>query len=149
MRLEFLDHLPGRMIALRQLDRRIGHVAAAAIIAACAFGADTNPGMELGERDRRGAPARTSFHISSASRATSRRHSHDQLVLRAEVTIECHLVGARSFRDGIDADAADPYLRNRSRAVLMMRSRGFSRAGRNPPWVPFPRVCTKKLLPGT
>ena len=32
-RLEFLDNVPRRMIAFREFDRHIGHVAAAAIIA--------------------------------------------------------------------------------------------------------------------
>ena len=41
-RLEFLDDVSRRMIALGQLDRHIGHVAAAAI-AARALGAATNP----------------------------------------------------------------------------------------------------------
>jgi multidrug efflux pump subunit AcrA (membrane-fusion protein) len=48
-RLEFLDDVSRRMIALGQLDRHIGHVAAAAI-AARALGAATNPGMKLRER---------------------------------------------------------------------------------------------------
>ena len=48
-RLEFLDYASRRMIALGQLDRRIGHVAAAAI-AERALGAATNPSMKLRER---------------------------------------------------------------------------------------------------
>jgi hypothetical protein len=48
-RLEFLDDLSRRMIAFGELDRHIGHVAAAAIVAN-AFGANTNKGMELRER---------------------------------------------------------------------------------------------------
>ena len=71
--LEFLDDESRRMIALGKLDRHVGHVAAAAIVAD-ALGPNTNPGMELCERvpgvsllDSAPDRVNLSFHCSQAS----------------------------------------------------------------------------------
>jgi hypothetical protein len=104
-RLEFLDYASRRMIALGQLDRRIGQVAAAAI-AEHAFGAAANPSMQLRERiigmsgfksvpDRLGLPG----DLAQAG--------DHQIVLRAEVTIQRHLVGPGRLGDRFDPDGAD------------------------------------------
>jgi hypothetical protein len=105
-RLEFLDDVSRRMIALGQLDRHIGHVAAAAI-AARALGAATNPGMKLRQRvigmgGFKSIPDRLGV---SGDVAQARNH---QIVLRAEVTIQCHLVGPRHICNRVNADPSDP-----------------------------------------
>jgi hypothetical protein len=105
-RLEFLNDVSRRMIAFGELDRHIGHVAAAPIVAN-AFAANTNKGMELRERVAgiillESAPDR----ISLASHLV--QTSNDQIILRAEVTIERHFVGVCGFRDGVNADPSDP-----------------------------------------
>src|ERR1700730_4781704 len=94
------------MIPFGKLDRHIGHVTAAAILAN-AFGANTNPGMELRERVAgiillESVPDRISLasHVAQAS--------DDQIILRAEMTIERHFVGVCGVRDGVDADPPDP-----------------------------------------
>src|SRR5262245_38047696 len=94
------------MIALGKLDRHVGHVAAAAIVAD-ALGPNTNPGMELCERvpgvsllDSAPDRVNLSFHCSQAS--------DNKIILRTEVTIERHFVGVRSLRDRVDADPPDP-----------------------------------------
>jgi hypothetical protein len=98
--------VPRRMIAFGELDRYIGHVAAAAIVAN-AFGTKTNPGMELRKRVAgivllESVPDR----ISLASHVA--QTGDDQIILRAEVTIERHFVGVCGLRDGVDADSSDP-----------------------------------------
>src|SRR5258708_13187359 len=87
------------MIAFGEVDRYIGHVATAAIVAN-AFGTKTNPGMELRKRVAgivllESVPDR----ISLASHVA--QTGDDQIILRAEVTIERHFVGVCGLPDGV------------------------------------------------
>ena len=114
------------MIDFDELDRRIGHISAAAIVAD-AFGTGQTQALSCasgspGKVARNAMPDRVSFadHVAQAG--------DDEVVLRAEVTIKRHIVDIGRVRDGVDADPANPGFRKRSRAMLMMRSRGFSGA---------------------
>jgi hypothetical protein len=104
--LEFLDDESRRMIALGKLDRHIGHVAAAAVVAD-ALGPNTNPGMELCER-----VAGMSLLDSTPDRVNLSSHgsqaSDNKIILGAEVTIERHFVGVRGLCDRVDSDPPDP-----------------------------------------
>ncbi len=107
-RLEGFDDASRRMIALGQFDRRIGHVAAAAI-ADRALGAATNPGMKLRERITwMGGFESVPYRFGLPGNLV--KASDHQIVLRAEVTIQRHLVGSRHVRDRVDTDPSDPML---------------------------------------
>jgi hypothetical protein len=105
-RLECLDDASRRMIALSQLNRRIGYVAAAAI-ADRALCAATNPSMKLRKRvtgigGLKPVPDRLGVSGDLA------KAGDDQIILRPEVPIQGHLVGPRRIGDRINADPSDP-----------------------------------------
>jgi hypothetical protein len=105
-RLECLDDASRRMIALGELNRRVGHVAAAAV-AARALGAATNPGVKLRERVV-GMGGFKSFPDRIGISSDLAKAGNHQIVLRAEVTIQRHLVGPGDLRNRVNADPSDP-----------------------------------------
>src|SRR5437588_259271 len=97
--------MPRRMIALGEFNRRIGHIATAPV-AAGALRTVKDPGVELGKRIAwitlfDSGPQ--SVHVAS----DVPQAGGYQLVLRAKVTIERHLVRAGLLGDRVDADPLD------------------------------------------
>src|SRR5271154_7516072 len=96
------------MVGFRQFDRRIREVAAPLVVE-YKFGAASDPGVQL----RQGIARVFRFDSGPPSSAFERHVAqtlNDQVVLRAEVTVERHLVGAGRLSDRIDADASDTVL---------------------------------------
>jgi hypothetical protein len=94
------------MVGLGQFDGRVREVATP-IVVEHAFGAALDPGMQL--RKRVAWVGRLDFRPPALG--LDRRIAqtlNDEIVLRTEVTVKGHLVGARRFGDRIDADAANP-----------------------------------------
>jgi hypothetical protein len=104
-RLEFFDDVPRRVITFRKLDCCIGHVTPAAIVART-FRANPNPRMQLCDKII-GVFGLEFFPYFVGLAAKVTQTFGYQFVLRTEVTIERHFVGACSLRDRIDADAPD------------------------------------------
>jgi hypothetical protein len=106
--LECLDDAPRRMIAIGQFDRRIDHIAATAV-ADRALGTASNPGMKLRERIT-GISGFKSVPYRLGLPGNLVKAGDHEIVLRAEVAIQRHLVGSRHVRDGVDTDPSDPML---------------------------------------
>ena len=103
--LDLFDHSPCGMVGFRQFDRRIREVAAPLVIE-YKFGAASDPGVQL----RQGIARVYRFDFGPPSFGFERHVAqtlNDQVVLRAEVTVERHLVGAGRLGDRIDANASD------------------------------------------
>src|ERR1700692_2897492 len=94
--LEFLDEVPGRMPAFGQFDRRVSHVTAPAIVAR-ALGTATDPGMKLRQRVIGMCGFKSGPNLVRLASDVAKA-SHHQIVLRAEVTIQRHLVGVGGIR---------------------------------------------------
>ena len=103
-RLEALDETAGGMFGLGEFDRRIGERAAASVDEDAAA-ALLHPAVQLRER------------VAGIARGERLPHGFDfvgdflqagddEIVLRAEMPIERHLVAAGGFGDRLDADGA-------------------------------------------
>ncbi|MBB4434329.1 hypothetical protein GGE18_004457 [Rhizobium esperanzae] len=108
-----LDHFVGGMALTLQLDGGIGEIAAGGL-AVQTLRPRLHPGVKLGARIAgigrlQIAPDGTGPFGSAAQRLA------DQLVLRAKMPVERHLVGQSRVGDGIDADAADAALAEKLR----------------------------------
>src|SRR5207253_6464544 len=91
--LEFFNKVPRRMIAFSKFDCCVGDIAAAAVVAR-AFGAATDPGMKLCQRVTGMVGFKSVPDLVCLLGGIAKAGNH-QIVLRAEVTIQRHLVGAR------------------------------------------------------
>src|SRR5271168_3889331 len=93
------------MAGFRQFDRRIREVAAPLVIE-YKLGAASDPRVQL----RQGIASVYRFDFGPPSFDFERHVAqtlNDQVVFRAEVTVERHLVGAGRLSDRVDADASD------------------------------------------
>ena len=94
------------MVAVRQLDGGIDEGAAALGLGGLVGAKKAQPGEQLAhgivEMRRRDA-AMGGVHLGGKPAQAF----GDQLVLRGEMAVERHLVGAGGLGDGVDADAAD------------------------------------------
>src|SRR5262249_36779414 len=106
--LELFDDMPRRMIAFGEFDCGIREIATAAIVENT-LGTSANPRPKLPDRVScivaiKAAPNLVDFTCDVA------QTGDDQIVLRAEVAVERHLIGAGHLRDRVNADPSDPVL---------------------------------------
>ena len=104
--LQFLDQASRRMAVLGQFDRGIGEIAAPVVGRQALRRADrattaTAPAMSPGFFALDVLPDRVGLRRDAA------QIGDDQIVLRIEVPVERHLVGAGGLGDGLDTDAAN------------------------------------------
>ena len=125
--LEFLDHPQARMALFGQFDRGVGEIAAALVL-----GDESRrlleKAIELADRIA-GVGALDLGPDLFRLLALVVEIFEDQFVLRFEMTVERHLVGAGRLGDRLDADAANAVAWNRSCAVAKIRSRGRGAQG--------------------
>jgi len=103
----FLDHLPGRMIGVRQFDCCVGECAAALVGADLELGTEAEQGQQLLLRfagmfplDVRPGQVEVAGQLAQAL--------GDQLVLGFEMTVEGRLVRPGGLGDRVDADPVNP-----------------------------------------
>jgi len=106
--LELFDDMPRRMIAFGKFNGGIREIATAAIVEN-ALGTNANPRAKLSQRIIRifAIEADPNF-VDLTGDVTQARDN--QIVLRTEVAVERHLVGAGRFRNRVNADPPDPVL---------------------------------------
>ena len=102
----FSDDAPRRMVRVRQFDRGVGECAAALGLVRLEVTDMAQPGQKLAFRIAHvGGRARIPGNVEILLKLTET--GGDQHVLRGEVAIERHLVGACRLRDRVDADGMD------------------------------------------
>jgi hypothetical protein len=104
--LEFFDDVPSWMVGFGKFNRHICHIAASGILTD-AFGAGTNPGMELGQRFTGIILFEFAPYCIGFAGDVAETGDH-QIILGAEMTIKRHLVGIGSVGNRIDTDSAYP-----------------------------------------
>jgi hypothetical protein len=106
--LKLFNDMPRRMIAFGKLNRGICEIATAAIVEN-ALGTNANPRAKLSQRIIRIFAIELDPNlVDLAGDVTQARDN--QIILRAEVAVERHLVGAGCLRDRVNADPPDPVL---------------------------------------
>jgi hypothetical protein len=100
------DDTPRRMIPIRQLDRSVGECTAALGLVLLEVSDMVQPGQQLAFRIARvGGGERIPGSVELLRELAETRS--DQHILRGEVAIERHLVGAGRLGDRVDADGMD------------------------------------------
>ena len=100
------DDTPRRMILVRQLDRSVGECTPALSLVLPEVTDMPQPGQELAFRIARvGGGERVPGCVEFPRELGETRG--DQHILRGEVTIERHFIGAGGFGDCVDADGMD------------------------------------------
>ena len=93
------------MIVLRQFDRGIGEVAAPVVGRHAFLGAD-QPGLQLRLHVAGMIALKIPPHLVDLD-GDAAQIGDDEVVLRIEVSVQGHLVGAGGLGDGFDAHAAN------------------------------------------
>jgi hypothetical protein len=100
--------MPRRMIAFGKFNRGISEIATTAIVEN-ALGTDANPRAKLSQRIIRIFAIEADPNLVDLTGDVTQARDN-QIVLRAEVAVERHLVGAGRLRDRVNTDPPDPML---------------------------------------
>jgi hypothetical protein len=106
--LELFNDMPRRMIAFGKFNRRISEIATASIVEN-ALGTDANPRAKLSQRIIRIFAIEADPNLVDLTGDVTQARDN-QIILRAEVAVKRHLVGAGRLRDRVNADPPDPVL---------------------------------------
>jgi hypothetical protein len=106
--LELFNDMPRRMIAFGKFNRGISEIATAAIVEN-ALGTDANPRGKLSQRIIRIFAIEADPNLVDLTGNVTQARNN-QIILRAEVAIERHLVGASRLSDRVNPDSPDPVL---------------------------------------